>query len=165
MAEAPSMTNMDMRLPLKRMTPMQTSTFHLSDEHRYLRDALKCVEVATSCHELPPEGHAFFALLREAAVYFSDELLSHMAQEERDIYTLLAPSNPAGFDALRSEHRLIGVLAGEFYERVMFLPKEADRYAWQSLKAIARSLEDVLHAHLEHEETLVKKATRAQTAS
>ena len=131
-------------------------------DHEYVRQSLALIRAALTCHATPPDGHAYWCILRDAAGYLVAELPRHMAVEEARIFPLYRARPGADrLDDLRAEHREIARLAHELLAVVDALaPGTADQ-RWPVARARAQALEALLRGHMDAEEALLRKLGKA----
>lgn len=130
-------------------------------DHDYVRQSLALIQAALSCHAAPPEGHAYWCILRDAASYLAQDMPGHMAAEEAQVYTLYAALPGAEcLDGLRAEHRELAVLAASLHAAVGPGADGEPERRWVTACARARLLADRLAAHMDAEEALLRKLDR-----
>ncbi len=131
-------------------------------DHEYVRQSLTLIRAALTCRTTPPDGHAYWCIVRDAATYLAEELPRHMAEEEALIFPLYdgLPGSER-LEDLRVEHRELALLTADVMAAVSQLaPGPLDR-RWANVRALAAQLEAMLSAHMDSEEALLRKLSRS----
>lgn len=132
-------------------------------DHEYVRQSLALIRAALTCHATPPDGHAYWCILRDAATYLAAELPRHMATEEAQIFPHYADRPGAErLDDLRADHRALAGLADELLAVVDRLAEGPPERRWPVACARARRLEALLSGHMDAEEALLRKLGRTE---
>lgn len=127
-------------------------------DHSYVRQSLTLVRAAFSCHHTPPDGHAYWRILGDAAAYLAGELPRHIAFEEANVFPAFAGRpGDAGLEALRAEHREIIRLAQELWALTSLPAPDRPGDRWSQARACAMRLEAVLSRHMEAEVALLRE--------
>lgn len=132
-------------------------------DHEYVRQSLTLIRAALTCRTTPPDGHAYWCIVRDAATYLATELPRHMAVEEAQVFPLYAGRPGAErLEELCAEHRELAALASDVMAAVSQLaPGPIDR-RWANVRALAAQLEAMLSGHMDSEEALLRKLARSE---
>ena len=129
-------------------------------DHATVRHHVARLQVALGSSLAPPDGHAFWGLLHEAAGHLTEALPGHFADEEADIFPRLTGLPGAeGLGWLAREHAAIAELLHEFSTR---LAADGPPHAgWPAIRAVGGALVLGLTTHMEGEERLLGRLGRA----
>ena len=122
--------------------------------HRELRQAMGALRVPALYASSPPEGHAFWGLLRDAVARLEAALLRHLHHED-DMHAM--PENLRA--ELASQHMRLVVKTsclGLVVERLA----PGDEQGWQAMRSAAGRLLATLERHLDFE-NLLRTSTSA----
>lgn len=130
-------------------------------DHEYVRQSLVLIRAALACRTTPPEGHAYWCIVRDVAEYLDDELPRHMALEEAQVFPIYAGLPGADRLAdLRVEHAALATLATDLRAAVGLLATGPLERRWARVRELAAELEGTLSGHMEAEEALLRKLAR-----
>lgn len=132
-------------------------------DHEYVRQSLALIRAALTCRTTPPEGHAYWCIVRDAATYLATELPDHMAVEDALVFPLYEDRPGAERLAdLRVEHRELADLAAELMAAVSRLAPGSPEQRWATVRVLAARLEAKLSSHMDGEEALLRKLARTE---
>lgn len=137
----------------------------LHADHRYARQSLELLRTAVSCHARPPAGHAFLRMLQEAAAYFEQELPRHMLDEEMNVFPhYLGLEGSRDLWRLREEHQDLWALSEEFARWAERFASDPTDARWHMVREHALDLEGLMQRHLAHEEEVMRRLAKAESA-
>lgn len=130
-------------------------------DHAWAREHLAHLRTATSGATAPPDGHAFWGMLRSAAHDLVRHLTDHMREEEAGLFAALeAQDVPAELAALRADHAALDLLLAALTACVDGLGPGCAPGAWREAQAVVRRVEQRLMAHVVAEEGLLRRLAR-----
>lgn len=135
-------------------------------DHEYVRQSLVLIRAALACHTTPPDGHAYWCIVRDVAEYLADELPRHMALEEAQVFPAYAGLPGADrLAGLCAEHAVLATLSADLRAAAGLLASGPLERRWEQVREIATGLEARLTGHMEAEEALLRKLARQERAA
>jgi iron-sulfur cluster repair protein YtfE (RIC family) len=132
-------------------------------DHAGVSQDLALLRTVTASSGPPPEGHAYWGMLREAVGRLARELPAHFVEEEAFVFPPIADRHgPEQVKSLCAEHQAISAILPATLAKLEAVgPRTA---TWEARREAAAQLDCLIGAHLVAEEAYLRSVAREDEA-
>jgi len=132
-------------------------------DHAGVREDLALLRAVTASAVAPPEGHAYWGMLRDAVSRLAHELPAHFVEEEAFVFPPIAARHgPEQVKAMCAEHRAISAILPATL--AMLEAVGPGTATWEARREAAAQLDKLIGVHLAAEEAYLRSVAREDEA-